>query len=245
MREQLRTAGTLWVGASEPAWLLSDHGALLAGVRVDGTGLVDVLGNRAGQLASINRPVDIIDGPMPDVAKSGKSSVAPASELPPARQQFGLVLSATRRSVFVIGGLDASTNKLMKDVWRYDHQLRRWSKLPVEIEPERVMAATYRAQDRCLYVIDRHRKGWCPRARLLRIHTDTGATKVLGRWPKAPLVDRVFLSNGPDGELIIVGSSSWRHRLVGVVLEPAACHGVTVRIADPDLGVILRIPISA
>jgi hypothetical protein len=206
-RIALGTSEVRWVGASEKTFGSSEGMPALVALSHDGIEVGSILGAREGR-------IDLLGvGTRPGPRAIG-------------RVGFGAALSAIEGSVFVIGGADAESGSLAGDVLRYDIEARTWSDHAIEGErPEMVLAATYRAQESALYVVDEvGGLGVSPEARLLRIDLSTGISTRLGQWPRENGWTQIFLANATDGRLLVVGSSS-RGGYSGMAFDPAADLG--------------------
>lgn len=116
------------------------------------------------------------------------------AELAAPREDAGVVLSAWENAIYWIGGRDG--DGLHHDLLRFDVATGQFRRLDLTgATPQRVLAATYRPDDRALYVVDRVGPfPWLELARLLRIDPVTGHSEQLGAWPRSPVRD----STGPS-----------------------------------------------
>lgn len=144
------------------------------------------------------------------------------------RENFGAVLSSSKRSVFVVGGAETSQNPVTGGE-AYDATTvavypidPKGARLEYEIDgpkPKTVLAATYRSQDESLYVLDQ--TGFTGHIRrLIRIDVATWKSELLGQWPSTHLFDEQHLTNGPDGLLVLTSSISRLGTHVMVGLRP-------------------------
>jgi hypothetical protein len=210
-----RTAPDVLVGLGEPnvewvpvaeqeSWLRRED-ARLASITPDGTGVHIVIADRNGMLTSV-------------LTGASGPSITENEPSPPARSEFGSVLSGSENALFVVGGLTQS-NQPIGDVWRLDLGSAKWQSLPITgVVPNKVIAATFRPEDRSLYVFDELYGVHPKKARLLKIDLGKLHSSVLGTWTRKNNTDQVFLSNAPRGELLLVGSSTNDH-YDGVVLR--------------------------
>ncbi|MBI4953801.1 MAG: thrombospondin type 3 repeat-containing protein [Myxococcales bacterium] len=213
--------GTRFVAAAEPRPWLGPESVRVAAVDA-GTGRVrlalaprgelftSVVGETGGGAGEPRGPM-ALDAPV-----EPSDPVEPASNL----SDFGVVLSARENAVFIIGGRDAS------DAWtgkitRFDLPTARSVELPLTgVGPGKVLAATYRPEDRALYVIDEVKVHHKPTARLLRVELATNHASVLASRKRKAKMDRVFLSNAPLGELLLAASDTHgKHFAVRLRLE--------------------------
>jgi hypothetical protein len=213
------------------------------------------LGSRGGTLASVvGERVpggDVIGaGDVPGEADSPANAMAEASTVqsaaPAPRTEFGAVLSSTEQAVFIVGGVDGAGVPL-GDAWLFGVRAARWVRLPMlDPAPGRVLAATYRPNDRSLYLIERVEPqgpwGHDKRARLVRIDLRTRASSTLGEYKRKKDYDRIYLSNGPSGELVVLGSSESKKRYTGVRMSIGAHGGLSVVGALKGQGVVARRP---
>lgn len=94
------------------------------------------------------------------------------------------------------------------------------------------------SESRSLYVLDETRIGHSRWARLLEIDLDTDQSRIVGTWPRHAWVDDVFLSSGPDGQLVLVGSSSVKKRYAGVVFQPPSSGTPWIQAMFSGKGVV-------
>lgn len=195
-----------------------------ATLSTDGSSVKSVLATQNGVLSPVTRRGGGgVDGFAADEAVSMLAAVDPGL-FPPARSDFGAVLSDTERSIFVIGGKLAS-GELASDLWTFDIAANQWHALAFTgAQPRKVLAATYVRETRSLWVVDAGNTPFTF-ARLLRYDIEKRKFHVMGTWPRTPLIDRVELSNAPDGDLLLTGSSTWLKYVVGVVLHPVGPSG--------------------
>lgn len=239
----LAAPGTRWVPAAESGTWLTPDAAQLAGVAADGSTLGLVLGMRGGVLSNLNAwtapPPAGGGGPSPFAALATPADGG-APDRPAPRSDFGVVLSATQNALFVVGGILPSSS-LAGDLWRFDVREGSWGVVPFTgPAPAKVLAATFRPEDRSLYLIDElpiRKKTW---ARLVRIRLDTRQASVLGTWRRHPELHDFFLTNAPRGDLLLVGSKKQNH-FVGRVFDPETLetsrkiHGQGVLGLEPTL----------
>lgn len=224
-----------WMPAAEGSRHLYRGSIGLASVSADGTKLLGALAKVGTQIHPLTRS--------PSIGSVGIASLEMASDPPgpPARSDFGTVLSATEGSVFVIGGTLA-TGGLAGDLWRYDFSWKAWQPLPLQgPAPQDVLAATLLPDARSLYFIDERKVG-IHQARLVRYDLTAQKTSVLGAWPRTPQIDKVFLTGTDDGTLVLAGSSSTLRYVAGVVLRPSA-QSVTIEAGFFRQGVLAFAPV--
>ncbi|NOY92929.1 MAG: trypsin-like serine protease [Deltaproteobacteria bacterium] len=207
-----------WLAPSEPVeWLPADGTRLLAldsqlqaVVRLVETG--QGLGLAGGQGGPGCPNCDTTGFPQ---ASSPASAPTPGgSALPAAAPSTGstpsdavLVLSARQEKFWELRG-DAHSRRGLVIAHPLDPaQLYHVDHLALG----HVLAATYRAQDEALYVLDEvtHGRGWRRRsqARLLRISTDgAGVLEVLARWPRLSWNTRFALVAAPGEAVWLVAS---------------------------------------
>jgi hypothetical protein len=189
---------------------LNESGPLFATLSDDGTTVKTVTDSRDGML--IPAGARIVDR---------SSSVFSAQPLlaPEPRSGFGAVLSATERSLYVIGGVQQDDSRA--DVlWAYDIDRGLWRELALDgPKPERVLAATLRPEDHRLYVIDEREVNHHQVARLLAIDLRTHRSETIGQWQRTGVVGSVFMSVSDRGELVVVGSWANGKHYTGLVLK--------------------------
>lgn len=199
-RIALGLSSVMWVGASEPMASSMERMPALVALSLDGLSAPAILGLDSGRI------VDFGGSPPPAPRAVG-------------RVGFGAALSATEASLFVVGGADARTGALGGDVWRYDMNSATWTRRALEGErPEIVLAATYRASEAALYVLDV--AGERSVGRLLRIDLSTGLSRALGEWERSGRWEQTFLVNTADDRLLLASSSRERG-FVAVAFDPA------------------------
>ncbi|MCA9594905.1 MAG: trypsin-like serine protease [Myxococcales bacterium] len=202
-----------WLGVAEGGGWLRSGDVGFAALSSDGAVVREVLARRGPQIQSLLRR----SGPVG--AAAAPAATDPDTGGPAPRTDFGAVLSARESAIFVTGGRSTADGKLTRDLWRYDIGEDRWyPQLIVGPKPRRVLAATYRPEDRSILMIDTRKLGPIHQARLLRYDIRTDTMSVMGTWLRTGLMDRVDLSAGPDGELVISGSSSKLNRTFGVIV---------------------------
>ncbi|MBC8067081.1 MAG: trypsin-like serine protease [Deltaproteobacteria bacterium] len=245
-RVALGQSSVMWVGAAEKLASPIEGSPAMVALSLDGLEVPAVLGMESGRM------IDFGGSASPDPDMLG-------------RVGFGAALSATESTLFVIGGADVQSQSLVGDVLRYDIPSATWSRLALSGErPAGVRAATYRAADAALYVVDRvgGGRGVPLQARLIRIDVSTGVSTLLGQWAPARQWTRTFLANTTDGRLLLASSSpTGGYMAVAfdptgdltqasgpsflsvagqgyVAVEPTLTDlGITVPIADRTLGV--------
>jgi hypothetical protein len=150
---------------------------------------------------------------------SAETTTASSGPAPAPRREFGAVLSAVENAVFVIGGKLAS-GELAGDLWLYDIDRERWTQVPfVGPAPRKVIAAAFLAETRSLWLVDQSDDNPVL-ARILRFDLDTQTFHQAGKWPRTLVIDRVELSGGSRGDLVLSGSSTQIGRVAGVILRP-------------------------
>ncbi len=207
---------TRWVTSAERGGWIGANGLSFAVLSTDGSTVEGVLAASSEGVGLIGGSDDTL--PVFDVASA---AIRPVGNAPAPRSDFGAVLSGREQAVFVIGG-ELQSGGLAGDLWMYDLESYRWYQLPFTgPAPQKVIAATYLADTRSLYVVDQTDTNPVL-ARLLRYDFDTGAFVQLGKWPRTVVFDRVELSGAPEGNLLLSGSSKLTNHVAGVVLKPSA-----------------------
>jgi hypothetical protein len=121
--------------------------------------------------------------------------------------------------VLIVGGLLANDTPA-REIWQYLPIENRWVKIPVQgTVPGRVLATAYSRSDRVVFVLDELQFGPVKWARLIKVELGAGHASMIGLWPRRKLIDRVFMTVGPNGELVILGSSTSKKRYYGVLLN--------------------------
>ena len=167
-----------------------------------------------------------LNGRAIDMDPKGKGGmIARSGTIGSSRENFGAVLSANKRSVFVMGGTVTTFNPVegsetFKAKTVVVHPTYPGGKKSEHVidgpKPKKVLAATYRPRDDSLYVLDQ--KGG--KRRLIQINVSTWKSRIVGKWPATPLFDSQFLSNGPGGVLVLTSSASRLDHHIAVGLRP-------------------------
>lgn len=204
-----------WLTVEESGAFRIPAGPRFAAIATDATGVPAAVSETSAGFVLANQRAT---GGLLRVAAETDPGVL-GEEAPAPRSNFGAILSAAEGGVFVVGGvLLDGTNA--EDIWHHNVKTSAWSKLSyVGPRPQSVLAATYRASDRSLFVLDENSVGHSAFARLLRIDLAKGQSAEVGRWPRRKFIDRVFMSIGPNDEMVILGSSTSKQRYFGVVLS--------------------------
>jgi Thrombospondin type 3 repeat len=212
------------LAAAERGGWLTTESVGLASFSADGTTVKSALAVVGGTMQNVLGGRIIGTGPV----GLASTELGPS---PSARTDYGAVLSATEDAIFVFGGKLAS-GKLAEDFWRYEIGTVRWRQLYFTgPAPRRVLAATYTPETRSLWILDQG-AGKFGFARLLRFDLPAREMKLVGAWPRSPIIDRVELSEAPYGDLLLAGSSSLTNHVAGVVLRP---DGNTVKVVGAFL----------
>lgn len=208
-----------WTAAAESSRFIQRSDVGLVTVSPDGTMLDAALARVGAQIQPVVRSTRIGGAGLAALAIEASNPPGPSS-----RSEFGVVLSASEKAVFVIGGtLDAGG--AAADIWQYDFTSKSWYRRDiVGTTPKNVLSATYLPDTRSLYFVDEGKLGWLKHARLVRYDLDTSKTTVLGAWLRTPFVDKVFLTSTGDATLVIAGSSSKLKFVAGVVVRPYDHH---------------------
>jgi hypothetical protein len=187
----LSSGGVDLPAAESSAWL-TPEAPRLARISSDGTSVTFALAQAGAFLVPVGTANGFLDPPAP-------------------RSGFSAVLSGSDNAVYVVGGKLASTAPA-GDVWRFGLAEHRWIQLPLPSDAfGNVLAATYRPDDRSLYLLDVVPDGKHDVARLLRIDVGTSIRTVLGSWRRH--ADRtVFLGNASRGDLLVASSSATHER---------------------------------
>jgi hypothetical protein len=130
-------------------------------------------------------------------------------EVPSARLDAVPVYSAVTGQLFLVGGRTGN-NQWTGEVWAGSLGMPAepivWHPLSLEgYQPRKVLASTY--QNNSLWVLDETTQGLGSKARLTRIHPETGQVQTLAQWPRLGLMNRHWLLQDPDGQLLLVASS--------------------------------------
>jgi hypothetical protein len=204
--------GARWLTVEEPRGLRAANGMRFAAVSSDATAIPAVVAETPLALALVGRR------PSGGVAALVQGFVGEPVG-PTARSQFGALLSDTEGGVLIVGGLLANDTPA-REIWQYLPIENRWVKIPVQgTVPGRVLATAYSRSDRVVFVLDELQFGPVKWARLIKVELGAGHASMIGLWPRRKLIDRVFMTVGPNGELVILGSSTSKKRYYGVLLN--------------------------
>jgi hypothetical protein len=218
------TSGQTVVSQAEPSAYMGRGPASPSalGLRPDGTGVAErfffqdgrLLGQRdvcEGRLCSAS--TDLPEGGTEEEGTNVQPTAVPLAASvsgtgPSARQDFSSVYSRSRGQLFLVGGRFAETQENTREIWSYNLEGSLWSRVvPEGYTPQQVLAATYAASDRKLWILDQVGLPKLPIARLVRVDPETGATQVVGFWPRLGKQDRYWLVNDLDGGVLLVTSS--------------------------------------
>lgn len=134
-----------------------------------------------------------------------KKAAGPTASTDPGaiEQGEGLVLTAERGEIYRFGGKAAHGKS--RSAWTYSLAERTWTETELHPgrRPGRVLAATYRRDDKAVYEVDRS----VLLTRLRRWVPGSDRFETIARWP-APWrsFSRYWLVNGHNGEMFLVGS---------------------------------------
>jgi hypothetical protein len=200
------------VKAAEPGgWTLPGQPGM-AMLSADGTHVTVAATMEAEKL------VPVINGVTIPIGTSLPPGTPPSSGQP--RLDFGAVLSAQEQAVFIVGGQD-SAGQFPANLQRYNLNTSTWNTVPFTgTVPETVLSATFRYEDRSLYVVDQTSDGQF--ARLLRIDLSSQQSTLLGRWTRNTTTDKVFLEESNDGHLLVTSSSGRNNAWKVLSLEIAS-----------------------
>ncbi|MFW5740139.1 MAG: hypothetical protein ACOC1F_07215, partial [Myxococcota bacterium] len=217
IRAALADSDSTWVNAAEHGGWLRGAAPLFAIVSSDANSIM-VARHLNGQVVPMNRA--LIDDVIPvDTDAMAKLALdEPNNE----RTGSGMVLSASEKALFVIGG--RTSEGAWADTLRVHYApTGTWGEVAIGgIRPREVLAATYHPANRSLYVIDEKRWFGMRFGRMLRIDLNNFESTLVGVWPRHPAFDRVHLSLGADGSLLVVGSSTLRRKHVALSLDMSA-----------------------
>jgi len=206
----LLDSASIHVPVAESRKWLNESAPLFATLSSDGTTVRTVVDSRDGMLMPVGSGI---------VDRSLSVSSTQPSLAPEPRSGFGAVLSATERSLYMIGGVqqDGSHPDVL---WAFDIDRDLWRTLALDgPKPERVLATTLRPEDHRLYVIDEREVNHHQVARLLAIDLRTHRSEIVGEWPRTGFVGSVFMSVSDRGELVVVGSWANGKHYAGLVLK--------------------------
>lgn len=186
-------AGALrWVGVSEHPGLPGNLDSRLQAMLVadDGTAVWDTLLLSNGKLTAawaLGLEYGSEDSPF----------------APSPRHDFVTTLSRSAGGLFVVGGRDATTDAVLKDVHLYRPALG-WSTVTTNLGGGPFVAAAFSPVDQQLWVLER-RDG--SSATLYRVDPWTGTRARIGDWPHSAAWDKHFLAVDRDGYIVLVASS--------------------------------------
>ncbi len=221
-----------WVVASEPReWLPAPPYPAYAVLASDGAALNALfIASETGLIDAISQPPT----PIEPFAATVRNPPAP-----PVRSHHLTALSATRRLVWMGGGVGPD-GALHSDLWVLDLEDGRFRQLtlPAEPRPARVLASAYSPSDDVLWVLDRvrveapsRRPGWRDDAasevvRLLRIHPLGRTANIELTFPRRARLEQYDLVVDPSGALYVLASDS--RRGAHIVLRLESSGGETV-----------------
>jgi hypothetical protein len=199
-----------WVAAAEPAvWRGSD------GLRyvklVDGADVGRVIFESAGRFVPGQGecPVGQECIPMPFAAAS--APLGDASR-PAPREGHAAVLSSTQSRLWVFGGRSLTDGSELSDAWAYHLASATWERLsPSGVSLGRVLAATYSAEHRVVWILDEDAPSGrgrfrARRLRLLRMEPTGQVAEVVASWPRISNNDDFALTVDPSGALWLAAS---------------------------------------
>jgi hypothetical protein len=160
-----------------------------------------------------------------------------------ARENVALTASKSLQALFLAGVPDSLG--MPGELWRFDLRIQRWTSLPTVGENlGRVLAITYRATDRSLYLVDEKKSGWLHVGRLVRVDPATGAAQVLGAWPRVKAFEQFFLTVSQYGDLLLAASQNKTKKggHAVVLLQPKEEGGVRVLWVLADHGALALAP---
>jgi hypothetical protein len=129
----------------------------------------------------------------------------PSGPAPAPRLEAALALSKRHQALFLAGG--KSGNLPLNDLWRYDLRGQSWSPMVLQGNSlGNVLAMTFHGPEDALYVLDEKKVGWFHVGRLLRIDPHTGATRLVGVWPRLRAFDQLHLMVAQSGDLVLSAS---------------------------------------
>lgn len=164
------------------------------------------VGERDLSIRSVTAPVAEQEG---DVSPTSLLPEGVSLEVPAARMDAVPVYSGATGQLFLVGGRTGS-NPWTGEIWAGSLGTPAdpifWHRLSLgDYQPRKVLASTY--QDNSLWVLDETPQGFGSRARLTRISPETGEVQTLAQWPRLGLVNRHWLLQDPEGQLLLVASS--------------------------------------
>ncbi len=254
-------AGTLkFLVAEEPIGRLAQATLpgefILRGVTLDALGAPDVA---LGSIA--------LDQPLSAAPRTQAQITTTSTTEPILNHQEAMLLSGSQGYVFVVGGtINGNANGASNDsAW-----MRKvnpggiagpWARIvvPMAERPGKILAATYRMDDRSVYLLDKKNgtirlRRWEPFVR----RPDGDVIRVLASWPSSwNAYDRFWLSPGAEGDLLVTATrtqgggplqSSFVHLDVaknGQLYNLSAAHRAKKTLTKPALtsrGVTRSIP---
>jgi hypothetical protein len=165
---------------------------------------------------------DMVEVPAPVKLMSTTQATTP----PPREGAVG-VYARSAGEVYVMGGEDAGTGELMRDIWWRGVEGGGWHEVPLRsFQPGKVLAATRPYADGKLWILDEVRSGWMRFGRLTRVDPGTGEAEELGKWPRFGLFDQQWLVLDDEGNVVVAASSSMlrKHTLVRIRLDGPSRH---------------------
>lgn len=178
---------------------------IVQGVVLDATGEPDVV---LGSLAP--------DESLATIPRTAPFIVMTSTAEPVLNHREAMIFSGSKRHLLVVGGtVDGSANGEPNDL-AWIREVRPsggdgpWIQIPVPIaeRPGEILAATYRMDDRSVYLLDKKNgKIWLRRWEPFMRRPDGGEIKVLAQWPASwNGYDRFWISPGSEGDLLVTAT---------------------------------------
>lgn len=188
--------------------------------------------------AEVLRPT----GGMPQLALAEVSD-PPQDAGPAPRDNYRAVYSRSAGWLFLVGGEDPTTHAPMGDMWyRGIRPGDPWIAVPDQsYQPGNVLASTYSYIDGRLWILDEIPQGAKLKvARLTTVDPQTGATEVIGLWPRLKHYDSHWLLLDQDGSVLFIASST---KLRLHLAFRFADHGANIRLLRVGQGFLPSPPV--
>ncbi len=221
LQAELVSSSYVWASNVDPSAAVSTISNGVEGVALsaDGTTAPDIALNVAGVLETRS------EAGFPDFVTRSDGTH------PQARTGFTAFYSGAAGGVFMFGGVDATSNAPLHDIW-YRGMVNDWW-LVADYTFDTLLAATYGYGDRKLYVLDHSiiydANGiGTDTARLARIDLDAGTVESLGSWPFTPVYTQYALVSDVDGSVLLVASNASSSVIGRVAVDSSGAAYATV-----------------
>lgn len=135
--------------------------------------------------------------------------------LPSARTEYTALLSASERSLFMVGGRNEWGDPT-QDIWRFDLETAEWEHEAVDgIGIQYVADVAYAPNDRRMLVVDRHTLGELPVGRIVLVDFAENRASVLAQLTDEHRFERIVVAAETNGSFVLLLSDSDEKKTVG------------------------------